>query len=723
MKKTPNRQSAFFHLRTSAGLLLTLAGVSLAVFGLGQFQARAEDEEMEANSTVAMALVPPMVDCAQMRAEGITRQENLRAGAIAIFCGDLQGGATSTPVDGHQIVQQILAPLLGTTDQDLITGTESSPHVTQSETFTAANPDNPNEIVVAYNDSRGVPANNISGASVSQDGGNTFTRLTNTSGQSPFANTFGDPVALYNRPTATWFTVWLDGASGGQGLGGFKSKTPSDPSSSSWTHFTVHSNSADDRESGWADNNPASPFYGRMYISYNDFNVGGGALYVRYSTDNGLTWTNSRQITSGSPFIRDVQITGDLATGTVFLAGIDEGGGGFPHNNINKMYRSTDGGNTWTNTYSGPTFSGPGRGVSGYFACMYNSPAYWRHEGWGQPAALNNIVHYVYDARNAATGDPADVFYIRSTDGGQTFSAPFQLNTNTDVTKAQWQPNLSVASDGSLLSVWYDEREGTTPCQPSNPTKPCYRMWARKSLDNGVTWLPDEPYSDVISPLPLQPDSSIVSVYVGDYDYGSSVLNQHIHAFVDGRKAINNASQQDAFVDREPASTGGGGAKLLSAASRLTHGSAGTFDVAMPLTGTSGVEDRDSTTYNAVFTFDSAVTSGTVQVVSGTATVGAISFSGNSMTAQLTGVTTAQIVTLRVGNINGDGQAHGDVPFGFLIADANANRTVDKPDQVEIRGQVGQPVNASNFRDDVIPDGTINRNDEQEVKTHKKQHL
>ena len=116
-------------------------------------------------------------------------------------------------------------------DVNLITGTETSPNITQSETFTSANPDNPNQIVVAYNDSRGRNANpiNISGASVSTDGGTTFTRLTAASGQGPFPNTFGDPVVLYNRPTATWFTVWLDGACGGQGLGGFKSTTPSDP--------------------------------------------------------------------------------------------------------------------------------------------------------------------------------------------------------------------------------------------------------------------------------------------------------------------------------------------------------------------------------------------------------------------------------------------------------------------------------------------------------------
>lgn len=98
-------------------------------------------------------------------------------------------------------------------------------------------------------------------------------------------------------------------------------------------------------------------------------------------------------------------------------------------------------------------------------------------------------------------------------------------------------------------------------------------MYARKSLDNGVTWQPDETFSDVVSPLPLQPDSSIVSVYVGDYDYSSSVLNQHLHPFVDGRVAINNASQQNAFFDRDPASTGGGGGNITLTATHRSKGS------------------------------------------------------------------------------------------------------------------------------------------------------
>ena len=163
----------------------------------------------------------------------------------------------------------------------------------------------------------------------------------------------------------------------------------------------------------------------------------------------------------------------------------------------------------------------------------------------------------------------------------------------------------------------------------------------------------------------------------------------------------------------------GGTATLLSAASRVTHGSAGTFDIAMPLTGPSGVEDRVASTYNAVFTFDGPVTSGQVQLVTGTATVGAVTFSGNSMTAAITGVTSAEVVTLRALNINGDGLQHGDVPFGFLAADANANRVVDKADQQQIKGQVNQPVTSGNFRDDVNADGVIKSTDSNLVKTNK----
>src|SRR5437879_2971207 len=353
MKKKSTSQSAFFNLRVLIGLCMALAGISLVLAGLDAFAANSLPVKIRNHIITAShdPLVPVGFDCSKIEELGINKQENFRAGAIMMACA-ADGGSGPASVGGFfqrvtQGVKRILLPLYGAGDVNLINHPETSPNITQSETFTTVNPDNPQQIVVAYNDSRGrnaIPIN-ISGASVSTDGGATFDRLTNANGQSPFAGTEGDPVILYNKPSQTWFTVWLDTGCGSQGLGGYKSATPWDPLS--WTHFCVYSEASADRESGFADNNPSSPFFGRMYISWNDFAVGGGALFVRYSTDNGLTWTNARQITSGTPFIRDVQITGDLATGDVYIAGMDEGGGGFPHNNSNLIFRSTDGGTTW----------------------------------------------------------------------------------------------------------------------------------------------------------------------------------------------------------------------------------------------------------------------------------------------------------------------------------------------------------------------------------------
>src|SRR5437870_7594030 len=250
MKKKSASQSAFFNLRVLIGLFVVLAGVFLALLGFGAFSAQAQQNY---TITTSDPLVPAGFDCSRIHELGIDKQENMRAGAIMIFCGQAQGGAASSFGGFSQFIQKLLpAPLAyRTTDVDLITGTETYPNITQSETFTAANPDNPLQIVVAYNDSRGRNANpiNISGASVSTDGGNTFVRLTAATGQSPFANTVGDPVVLYNRPTRIWYTVWLDRLCGPQGLGGYFSATPSDPNS--WVPYCVHAGTNDDRESGW----------------------------------------------------------------------------------------------------------------------------------------------------------------------------------------------------------------------------------------------------------------------------------------------------------------------------------------------------------------------------------------------------------------------------------------------------------------------------------------
>src|SRR6266487_2696274 len=157
MKKKTSKQSAFFNPRVLIGLGIVLVGVVLALAQLGVFSAAAQGliYTMTKGKIITSStdpLVPVGFDCSTIHEKGIDKQENFRAGAIMIACGETPGvgtSATSTLGPVGQFIKKLLTPLAyGAADVDLVTGTETSPNVVQSETYTAANPDNPNQIVV-----------------------------------------------------------------------------------------------------------------------------------------------------------------------------------------------------------------------------------------------------------------------------------------------------------------------------------------------------------------------------------------------------------------------------------------------------------------------------------------------------------------------------------------------------------------------------------------------
>src|ERR1041385_1737303 len=226
MKKKSASQSAFFNLRVLIGLCIVLAGVVLALAGLGTFSAitanSAQAQPKQKHKIVDIRGRPPGLGCSKIHDLGIDKMENLRAGRIMIACGAAAGGGSGSESAFSRLTKDLLpAPLAyGAADVDLVTHPETFPNVTQSETYTIANPDNPNMILTAYNDSRGRNVNpiNISAVSISTDGGLTFDRLTCSTvagsctqvGQGPFAGTEGDPVILYNKPSGKFFTIWID---------------------------------------------------------------------------------------------------------------------------------------------------------------------------------------------------------------------------------------------------------------------------------------------------------------------------------------------------------------------------------------------------------------------------------------------------------------------------------------------------------------------------------
>jgi len=159
----------------------------------------------------------------------------------------------------------------------------------------------------------------------------------------------------------------------------------------------------------------------------------------------------------------------------------------------------------------------------------------------------------------------------------------------------------------------------------------------------------------------------------------------------------------------------------VSAASRKTHGAAGTFDVPLPLTGNVGVECRsDGATndYQMIVNFANSVTVESAAVTSGTGSVSSFTVSGSQVTVNLTGVTNVQRITVTLFNVN-DGTHMGNVPvsMGVLVGDVNGNAVVNASDVSLTKSQVGQAVSGSNFREDVNANGLINSGDVALVKS------
>jgi hypothetical protein len=465
-----------------------------------------------AASAVPVVAAPSI--CRSIHSKHVEIQMNLHASETLVKCGIMEGGS---PAKSEETSPAPSALSFSGSDINVITGTETYPRVTQAESFVWSNE---NTIVVSYNDARGDVDSppNYSGVSVSHDGGVTFTRLGPSSPFTGHGANYGDPIVVYNKKLSKWFAGDLVGACGTQGIGLWTSTN-----GDAWTVGACAHTGNDDRESMWVDNNSASPFYGRMYIAYNDFAAGGALKVIR--SDDGVVW--STPVTLSLPFRRDVQLTGSPASdGTAFLVGLNENGGGAGRTGLqNYAYRSTDGGVTWTSTTMGSTFTIPGSSGcgGGYFPIV---PPIWRQTGYGQPAVgPNGTVHYVYAAHGAGS-DEADIYYVRSTNNGSTWSTPIRLNTDSSG-KAQWMPSLRVTPSGGVEASWYDRRNTT------NGTN--YQRFARVSTDNGATWGADESLSSVMIPQPTQPDPAIQACFAGDYNYTTANDFSGFDTWTDGR--------------------------------------------------------------------------------------------------------------------------------------------------------------------------------------------
>ena len=161
MKKKSASRSAFFNLRVLIGLFIVLAGVFWRWLALARSPPYRELRQVQQKKPKIINIpgLPPGFDCATIHEKGIDRMEGLRCRAHhdCLRRGTGRFSLVHLRAPSPSLSENCChAPAAyGAADVDLVTGTDTLSNITQSETYTTANPDNPDQIVVAFNDSRG----------------------------------------------------------------------------------------------------------------------------------------------------------------------------------------------------------------------------------------------------------------------------------------------------------------------------------------------------------------------------------------------------------------------------------------------------------------------------------------------------------------------------------------------------------------------------------------
>ena len=405
----------------------------------------------------------------------------------------------------------------------------------QNETTISLNPDNDQIVIASANDYRAGLKPEVYRSS---DGGTTWVNY-QVGGTSSLY--YGDPAMAFDHGNHAYFS-YLGYTAVCTSNGGMYVSNSSDAGATFSAPVQLAANSVNgstaifhDKEYVAVDTNPASPYSGTVYVGWTKFifqaGTGcGGAdtqlgapVVLSKSTDHGLSW--SIPITASQPISNNNQATLPVIGrhGEVYLYYV----GAATQHQLNYdsvlFSRSTDGGQTF------PFFTRISDMVD---LPSPLPPTSFRNNGFGAMAADQTLDGYLYAVwADYRTGD-ADILLSRSTDNGNTWSAPVRANDDPSGNgKDQFFPWIATSPDGYVHIAWLDRRE--------DPTNHDYKEYYTYSTDHGATWQPNVAISTAAS----NPGSSN---FIGDYTglaAGSGVVMPN---WTD----IRSGGNQNAYVAR-----------------------------------------------------------------------------------------------------------------------------------------------------------------------------
>jgi hypothetical protein len=121
--------------------------------------------------------------------------------------------------------------------------------------------------------------------------------------------------------------------------------------------------------------------------------------------------------------------------------------------------------------------------------------------------STNNNIYMLASVRPTGATNGMDVMFVRSTNGGLSFSAPHRINDDPiNRNKWHWFGTLSVAPNGRIDSVWLDTRNA------ANNTDS--QLFYSYSIDGGVTWSRNIAVSNAFNPFIGYPHQNKIGDYI-----------------------------------------------------------------------------------------------------------------------------------------------------------------------------------------------------------------
>ena len=119
----------------------------------------------------------------------------------------------------------------------------------------------------------------------------------------------------------------------------------------------------------------------------------------------------------------------------------------------------------------------------------------------------NNNVYMLGSLQRNGFSSGSDILFVRSSDGGQTFSPPVRINDDpVNPNKWHWFGALAVAPNGRIDCVWLDTRNA------ANNTDS--QLFYSYSINGGITWAPNVPVSNSFNPFLGYPNQNKLGDYI-----------------------------------------------------------------------------------------------------------------------------------------------------------------------------------------------------------------